>query len=254
MQCGGNTTSPAAKRLPALVDNLAKCEDNIKDKCIDLLPKYDKAVIDQCSDNMKAFSSEVDKCVSGGGCTCWKADTLVTAQAKLADCDFSKTNAEFAGFKKNCIEAFGACRQLQDEAGQAVTICSTNSAAVKVKIDAVTKNKESLTALNATVTTVTTMATQNRRLRALFRDISCVSFEVVINMAKDAPTSDKVSSSVNDLMRDSKLICSESEKTRLLTLLEEVLVLFGTVLANLNNDYAGMKLYYYDNYFLVSKY
>ena len=247
MQCGGSTTSPAAQRLQALVNDLTKCEDNIKNNCATLLPTYNKTEAEKCSTDMDAFSSEVDKCVSGGGCTCWKANTLVAALAKIAKCDFTSTNNAFAQFKKNCTEAFGACRQLQDAAGQAINNCKTNAADVKAKLDAATKNKESLTALKAKVTALATASKNNRMQRQLFRALSCsdfiTSFKKAIEMATQAPTSSQVSESITALAAQAPTGgCSAEEKNKLTAAnkdLDSAITALDGVLEVLKKDYTG---------------
>ena len=247
MQCGGSTTSPAAQRLQALVNDLTKCEDNIKNNCATLLPTYNKTEAETCATDMDAFSSEVDKCVSGGGCTCWKANTLVAALAKIAKCDFTSTNNAFAQFKKNCTEAFGACRQLQDAAGPAITNCKTNAADVKAKLDAATKNKESLTALKAKVTALATASKNNRMQRQLFRALSCsdfiTSFKKAIEMATQAPTSSQVSESITALAAQAPTGgCSAEEKNKLTAAnkdLDSAITALDGVLEVLKKDYTG---------------
>ena len=100
------------------------CEANIEAACSTNLPSINETLISECEMHMEAFSNLTKQAIAASGeasCQLWTADELAMAASKIkgAACDISDLNTNFTMAKKNCTQAFGACRKVEDKVAKA---------------------------------------------------------------------------------------------------------------------------------------
>ena len=123
LTCNG-ASGPGADNLKALMAELEMCETNIEAACSTNLPSINETLTSECEMHMKAFSNLTKTAIAASGeasCHLWTADELAMAASKIkgAACDISDLNTNFTMAKKNCTQAFGACRKVEDKVTKA---------------------------------------------------------------------------------------------------------------------------------------
>ena len=103
---------------------LEMCEANIEAACSTNLPSINETLISECEMHMEAFSNLTKQAIAASGeasCQLWTADEIAMAASKIkgAACDISELNTNFTMAKKNCTQAFGACRKVEDKVSKA---------------------------------------------------------------------------------------------------------------------------------------
>ena len=106
---------------------LEMCEANIEAACDTNLPSINETLTSECEMHMEAFSNLTKTAIAASGeasCQLWTADELAMAASKIkgAACDISDLNTNFTMAKKNCTQAFGACRKVEDKVTKAVRL------------------------------------------------------------------------------------------------------------------------------------
>ena len=248
---GGNASalkcqnaSAGAAAITEAVANLESCPETIKAACETKAPAYDKAAADDCAVKMTALVTAVDKCVSSGGCTCWKAADIKKASDAIANCSLVAINGESTKFKNNCTSSFSACRQVQDKSSSILFACNGGSTPDKLiaKLKTVTDNKAALEGLK---TDATAQSNKNRIKRAA----SCGDFisncNKVAELAKESISNPSISSTVAAIRANLPTTCTASEKATLagtvLTALTSAVTIADGAIAQIQNDIASKK-------------
>ena len=252
LACSGNTTSPAALKLQALVNNLASCEANIQAACLTSQPTYNTTEVDACDANIKEFEKAVSVCTTGTtDCTCWKAANLETLNTKITPCNLASTNGDFVKNKNSCTQAFSACRSLQDEASQVIRNCAISPVDIQMKLDAAKATQASLEKLQTAATAIANQARAARNIRsigqrALVCSVYVSTFQSVINSADNSPTASSSNSAANSLATQTVVSCTAPEKSSLKSLLSALAAIILKIIALIKQLQADLEGIYYN--------
>ena len=119
LTCNG-ASGPGADNLKSLMAELEMCEANIEAACNTGLPSHNETLTSECEMHMEAFSNLTKPAIAASGeasCELWTSESLSAASSKIkaTACDISDLNTKFTAAKKNCTNAFGACRKFEDK-------------------------------------------------------------------------------------------------------------------------------------------
>merc|ERR1712241_1370780 len=145
LSCQGSSTSPAAKGLTVLVNDMNKCKDEITTRCVKELPAYNATTAADCVAAMDNFTESLDKC--GADCTCLQGADLKAEFELIVPCDLVETNKLITEHKNKCTKEFSACKKLEDAAGQAIASCEAKPKEIKSQLGALNDTIQQVEAL-----------------------------------------------------------------------------------------------------------
>merc|ERR1712200_321017 len=191
LSCQGSTTSNGAKNLTALAALLNGCEAKVKTACsTENMPLPNITEVSACVDAKMTFKGMVDKCqmMKDNGteaCDCWSNDNFTALVTTIRGCKLSDDQKAVTAQLKNCKTEFSACKQAEDDGMKAMSSCATSKADLLASAKTLTEDSAGI---DAAKTKVDSLA--NSTSTTLTSKITSIS---------------------------SSLVCSDDEKTSLMT-------------------------------------
>ena len=124
LSCAGSTTSPGAKNLTDLVNNLLACEEDISKACSTDIPTYNQTYVEECNNIINNFTVATEECVNKASvdeaCTCWKEldSKSVGGCKKIDEAESIKDAFEV------CKKTFSKCKKYEDYSINIFSDCS----------------------------------------------------------------------------------------------------------------------------------
>merc|ERR1712203_1319261 len=188
LSCQGSTTSNGAKNLTALAALLNGCEAKVKTACsTENMPLPNITEVTACVDAKMTFKGMVDKCqmMKDNGteaCDCWSNDNFTALVTTIRGCKLSDDQKAVTAQLKNCKAEFSACKQAEDDGMKAMSSCATsktlteNSAgidAAKTKVDSLANSTSSSRAAAATSPENSTITTLTSKITSISSSLVC---------------------------------------------------------------------------------
>merc|ERR1711972_941833 len=204
LSCQGSTTSNGAKNLTDLAALLNGCEAKVKAACsTENMPLPNITEVTACVDAKTTFKGMVDKCqmMKDNGteaCDCWSNDNFTALGTTIRGCKLSDDQKAVTAQLKNCKTEFSACKQAEDDGMKAMSSCATSKADLLASAKTLTENSAGIDA--ATCAEVLTIVTE-------------ITTAVAANPENSTITT--LTSKITSV--SSSLVCSDDEKTSLMT-------------------------------------
>merc|ERR1712066_310097 len=194
LSCQGSTTSNGAKNLTDLAALLNGCEAKVKAACsTENMPLPNITEVSACVDAKISFKGMVDKCqmMKDNGteaCDCWSNDNFTALVTTIRGCKLSDDQKAVTAQLKNCKTEFSACKQAGDDGMKAMSSCATSKADLLASAKTLTENSAGIDAAKTKVDSPANP--ENSTITTLTSKITSIS---------------------------SSLVCSDDEKTSLMT-------------------------------------
>ena len=244
LSCQGSSTSPAAKKLTVLVNDMNKCKDDITTKCVKELPAYNATVAADCILAMDNFTNSLDKC--GADCTCIQGADLKAEFELIVPCDLVETNKLITDHKNKCTKEFSACKKLEDAAGQAIASCEAKPKEIKSQLGALNDTIQQVEALAEKIEGLIVDGAEARSTQLTCSDFVTSVQELEEDLLED-PSNKETLAMVTDLVNSTVAVCSGEDKEALQgaldTLNEEIIPDLEEYLELLGEDYSGKNVY-----------
>merc|ERR1712038_1613527 len=204
LSCQGSTTSNGAMNLTSLATLLNGCEDKVKMACAtENMPLPNMTEVSACVSSMETFKGMVDKCqmMKDNGteaCSCWSNDNFTALVTTIKGCKISSDQKAVTAQLKNCKTEFSACKQAEDDGMKAMSSCATSKADLLASAKTLTENSAGIDAAKTKVDSLANSTSSSRAAAA-----TCA--EVITT----------VTSKITSI--SSSLVCSDDEKTSLMT-------------------------------------
>merc|ERR1712227_128184 len=166
LSCQGSTTSNGAKNLTALAALLNGCEAKVKTaSSTENMPLPNITEVTACVDAKMTFKGMVDKCqmMKDNGteaCDCWSNDNFTALVTTIRGCKLSDDQKAVTAQLKNCKTEFSACKQAEDDGMKAMSSCATSKADLLASAKTLTENSAGIDAANPENSTITTLTSK----------------------------------------------------------------------------------------------
>merc|ERR1712083_1204981 len=199
---------------------------NINTSCVGSLPEINKTAHDLCETAMNAFAALTKDCQKKTGaeaCSCWTNSTLEFTVRAVKKCDVSADNKLMTAAKKKCTEAFGKCREIEDEVSPALSACSPANTKSRATADIKQGLKNKAAVKKATEKINATAAPTSSRAAVT---VTCAVFIVDVKAATTeilrAPLLKGTETKLLALVSVTVATCSSTEQTTLSSLSVEM--------------------------------
>merc|ERR1712227_825732 len=216
LSCQGSTTSNGAKNLTALAALLNGCEAKVKTACsTENMPLPNITEVSACVDAKMTFKGMVDKCqmMKDNGteaCDCWSNDNFTALVTTIRGCKLSDDQKAVTAQLKNCKTEFSACKQAEDDGMKAMSSCATSKADLLASAKTLTENSAGIDAAKTKVDSLANSTSSSRAAAA-----TCAEILTAVAANPENSTITTLTSKITSI--SSSLVCSDDEKTSLMT-------------------------------------
>merc|ERR1712227_510428 len=216
LSCQGSTTSNGAKNLTALAALLNGCEAKVKTACsTENMPLPNITEVTACVDAKMTFKGMVDKCqmMKDNGteaCDCWSNDNFTALVTTIRGCKLSDDQKAVTAQLKNCKTEFSACKQAEDDGMKAMSSCATSKADLLASAKTLTENSAGIDAAKTKVDSLANSTSSSRAAAA-----TCAEILTAVAANPENSTITTLTSKITSI--SSSLVCSDDEKTSLMT-------------------------------------
>merc|ERR1712047_238127 len=206
LSCQGSTTSNGAKNLTALAALLNGCEAKVKTACsTENMPLPNITEVSACVDAKMTFKGMVDKCqmMKDNGteaCDCWNNNNFTALVTTIRGCKLSDDQKAVTAQLKNCKTEFSACKQAEDDGMKAMSSCATSKADLLASAKTLTENSAGIDAAKTKVDSLANSTSSSRAAAATCAEVITIT---------------TLTSKITSI--SSSLVCSDDEKTSLMT-------------------------------------
>merc|ERR1712088_179046 len=222
LSCQGSTTSNGAKNLTDLAALLNGCEAKVKAACsTENMPLPNITEVSACVDAKMTFKGMVDKCqmMKDNGteaCDCWNNDNFTALVTTIRGCKLSDDQKAVTAQLKNCKTEFSACKQAEDDGMKAMSSCATSKADLLASAKTLTENSAGIDAAKTKADSLANSTSSSRAAAACAEVITIVT-EITTAVAANPENSTITTLTSKITSISSTLVCSDDEKTSLMT-------------------------------------
>jgi len=223
LSCQGSTTSNGAKNLTALAALLNGCEAKVKTACsTENMPLPNITEVTACVDAKMTFKGMVDKCqmMKDNGteaCDCWSNDNFTALVTTIRGCKLSDDQKAVTAQLKNCKTEFSACKQAEDDGMKAMSSCATSKADLLASAKTLTENSAGIDAAKTKVDSLANSTSSSRAAAATCAEVITIVTEITTAVAANPENSTITTLTSKITSISSSLVCSDDEKTSLMT-------------------------------------
>merc|ERR1711981_322888 len=223
LSCQGSTTSNGAKNLTALAALLNGCEAKVKTACsTENMPLPNITEVSACVDAKMTFKGMVDKCqmMKDNGteaCDCWSNDNFTALVTTIRGCKLSDDQKAVTAQLKNCKTEFSACKQAEDDGMKAMSSCATSKADLLASAKTLTENSAGIDAAKTKVDSLANSTSSSRAAAAPCAEVLTIVTEITTAVAANPENSTITTLTSKITSVSSSLVCSDDEKTSLMT-------------------------------------
>merc|ERR1712079_589677 len=223
LSCQGSTTSNGAKNLTALAALLNGCEAKVKTACsTENMPLPNITEVTACVDAKMTFKGMVDKCqmMKDNGteaCDCWSNDNFTALVTTIRGCKLSDDQKAVTAQLKNCKTEFSACKQAEDDGMKAMSSCATSKADLLASAKTLTENSAGIDAAKTKVDSLANSTSSSRAAAATCAEVITIVTEITTALAANPENSTITTLTSKITSISSSLVCSDDEKTSLMT-------------------------------------
>merc|ERR1711922_79102 len=223
LSCQGSTTSNGAKNLTALAALLNGCEAKVKTACsTENMPLPNITEVSACVDAKMTFKGMVDKCqmMKDNGteaCDCWSNDNFTALVTTIRGCKLSDDQKAVTAQLKNCKTEFSACKQAEDDGMKAMSSCATSKADLLASAKTLTENSAGIDAAKTKVDSLANSTSSSRAAAATCAEVLTIVTEITTAVAANPENSTITTLTSKITSISSSLVCSDDEKTSLMT-------------------------------------
>merc|ERR1712062_958136 len=223
LSCQGSTTSNGAKNLTALAALLNGCEAKVKTACsTENMPLPNITEVSACVDAKMTFKGMVDKCqmMKDNGteaCDCWSNDSFTALVTTIRGCKLSDDQKAVTAQLKNCKAEFSACKQAEDDGMKAMSSCATSKADLLASAKTLTENSAGIDAAKTKVDSLANSTSSSRAAAATCAEVITIVTEITTAVAANPENSTITTLTSKITSISSSLVCSDDEKTSLMT-------------------------------------
>merc|ERR1712038_1849121 len=223
LSCQGSTTSNGAMNLTSLATLLNGCEDKVKAACAtENMPLPNMTEVSACVSSMETFKGMVDKCqmmkVNGTeACSCWSNDNFTALVTTIRGCKLSDDQKAVTAQLKNCKTEFSACKQAEDDGMKAMSSCATSKADLLASAKTLTEDSAGIDAAKTKVDSLANSTSSSRAAAATCAEVITIVTEITTAVAANPENSTITTLTSKITSISSSLVCSDDEKTSLMT-------------------------------------
>merc|ERR1712073_137659 len=223
LSCQGSTTSNGAKNLTDLAALLNGCEAKVKTACsTENMPLPNITEVSACVDAKMTFKGMVDKCqmMKDNGteaCDCWSNDNFTALVTTIRGCKLSDDQKAVTAQLKNCKTEFSACKQAEDDGMKAMSSCATSKADLLASAKTLTENSAGIDAAKTKVDSLANSTSSSRAAAATCAEVITIVTEITTAVAANPENSTITTLTSKITSISSSLVCSDDEKTSLMT-------------------------------------
>merc|ERR1712107_626631 len=223
LSCQGSTTSNGAKNLTALAALLNGCEAKVKTACsTENMPLPNITEVSACVDAKMTFKGMVDKCqmMKDNGteaCDCWSNDNFTALVTTIRGCKLSDDQKAVTAQLKNRKTEFSACKQAEDDGMKAMSSCATSKADLLASAKTLTENSAGIDAAKTKVDSLANSTSSSRAAAATCAEVITIVTEITTAVAANPENSTITTLTTKITSISSSLVCSDDEKTSLMT-------------------------------------
>jgi len=223
LSCQGSTTSNGAKNLTDLAALLNGCEAKVKAACsTENMPLPNITEVTACVDAKMTFKGMVDKCqmMKDNGteaCDCWSNDNFTALVTTIRGCKLSDDQKAVTAQLKNCKTEFSACKQAEDDGMKAMSSCATSKADLLASAKTLTENSAGIDAAKTKVDSLANSTSSSRAAAATCAEVITIVTEITTAVAANPENSTITTLTSKITSISSSLVCSDDEKTSLMT-------------------------------------
>merc|ERR1711981_793267 len=223
LSCQGSTTSNGAMNLTSLATLLHGCEDKVKMACAtENMPLPNMTEVSACVSSMETFKGMVDKCqmMKDNGteaCDCWSNDNFTALVTTIRGCKLSDDQKAVTAQLKNCKTEFSACKQAEDDGMKAMSSCATSKADLLASAKTLTENSAGIDAAKTKVDSLANSTSGSRAAAATCAEVITIVTEITTAVAANPENSTITTLTSKITSISSSLVCSDDEKTSLMT-------------------------------------
>merc|ERR1711936_1512985 len=223
LSCQGSTTSNGAKNLTDLAALLNGCEAKVKAACsTENMPLPNTTEVSACVDAKMTFKGMVDKCqmMKDNGteaCDCWNNDNFTALVTTIRGCKLSDDQKAVTAQLKNCKTEFSACKQAEDDGMKAMSSCATSKADLLASAKTLTENSAGIDAAKTKVDSLANSTSSSRAAAATCAEVITIVTEITTAVAANPENSMITTLTTKITSISSSLVCSDDEKTSLMT-------------------------------------
>merc|ERR1719361_2914569 len=223
LSCQGSTTSNGAKNLTDLAALLNGCEAKVKAACsTENMPLPNITEVSACVDAKMTFKGMVDKCqmMKDNGteaCDCWSNDNFTALVTTIRGCKLSDDQKAVTAQLKNCKTEFSACKQAEDDGMKAMSSCATSKADLLASAKTLTENSAGIDAAKTKVDSLANSTSSSRAAAATCAEVLTIVTEITTAVAANPENSTITTLTSKITSISSSLVCSDDEKTSLMT-------------------------------------
>merc|ERR1712027_22292 len=196
LSCQGSTTSNGAKNLTALAALLNGCEAKVKTAC--------------STENMPLPNVTE-------ACDCWSNDNFTALVTTIRGCKLSDDQKAVTAQLKNCKTEFSACKQAEDDGMKAMSSCATSKADLLASAKTLTENSAGIDAAKTKVDSLANSTSSSRAAAATCAEVITIVTEITTAVAANPENSTITTLTSKITSVSSSLVCSDDEKTSLMT-------------------------------------
>merc|ERR1711997_1411350 len=223
LSCQGSTTSNGAKNLTALAALLNGCEAKVKAACsTENMPLPNITEVTACVDAKMTFKGMVDKCqmMKDNGteaCDCWSNDNFTALVTTIRGCKLSDDQKAVTAQLKNCKTEFSACKQAEDDGMKAMSSCAPSKAGLLASAKTLTETSAGIDAAKTKVDSLANSTSSSRAAAATCAEVITIVPEITTAVAANPENSTITTLTSKITSISSSLVCSDDEKTSLMT-------------------------------------
>merc|ERR1712141_96621 len=223
LSCQGSTTSNGAMNLTSLATLLNGCEDKVKMACAtENMPLPNMTEVSACVSSMETFKGMVDKCqmMKDNGteaCDCWSNDNFTALVTTIRGCKLSDDQKAVTAQLKNCKTEFSACKRAEDDGMKAMSSCATSKADLLASAKTLTENSAGIDAAKTKVDSLANSTSSSRAAAATCAEVLTIVTEITTAVAANPENSTITTLTSKIPSISSSLVCSDDEKTPLMT-------------------------------------
>merc|ERR1712038_114832 len=223
LSCQGSTTSNGAMNLTSLATLLNGCEAKVKTACsTENMPLPNITEVTACVGAKMTFKGMVDKCqmMKDNGteaCDCWNNDNFTALVTAIRGCKLSDDQKAVTAQLKNCKTEFSACKQAEDDGMKAMSSCATSKADLLASAKTLTENSAGIDAAKTKVDSLANSTSSSRAAAATCAEVITIVTEITTAVAANPENSTITTLTSKITSISSSLVCSDDEKTSLMT-------------------------------------
>merc|ERR1712203_821427 len=150
-------------------------------------------------------------------CTCWSNSSFTALATTIRGCKIKTSQTAMLAQLKNCKAEFSACKQAEDDGMKAMSSCATSKADLLASAKTLTENSAGIHGAKTKVDSLANSTSSSRAAAATCAEVITIVTEITTAVAANPENSTITTLTSKITSISSTLVCSDDEKTSLMT-------------------------------------